>query len=164
MSGRDFLNITTNTIEPQAAITFVAEATQGAADFFIGTVRDHNLGRSVRGVSYDVFEELGLNVFKELATEARQRWGEKLNIYIEHYKGRLDVGGISILIAVSSPHRDESFKACRYLLEEIKHRAPIWKQEHYLDGDSQWVQGHALCSHGPATTQDEGHACHHDHH
>ncbi len=163
MSGRDFLNITANTIEPQAAIAFVAGATQGAADFFIGTVRDHNLGRSVRGVSYDVFEELGLNVFKELATEARQRWGEKLNIYIEHYKGRLDVGGISILIAVSSPHRDESFKACRYLLEEIKHRAPIWKQEHYLDGDSQWVQGHALCSHGPATTQDEGHACH-DHH
>lgn len=163
MHGRDFFKITSHTIEPKAAITFVAGPTQGAADFFIGTVRDLNLGRAVTGVSYDVFEELGLNVFKALAIEARQRWGEALHIYIEHYKGRLDVGGISILISVSSPHRDESFKACRYLLEEIKHRAPIWKQEHYIDGNSEWVQGHALCSHGPSKTENEEHACQHKH-
>lgn len=151
MSGKNHFHVATRTIQPQAAIDFVADEAHGAADLFIGTVRNLNLGKPVQGVSYDVFDELTLNIFQELADETRQRWGDKLNIYIEHFKGRLDIQGISILIAVSSPHRDESFKACRFIIEEIKHRAPIWKQEHYMDGDSEWVQGHALCSHGPVS-------------
>ncbi len=155
MSGKDHFAIATQPIQVQTAVDFVADDAHGAADLFIGTVRNVNLGKPVRGVSYDVFDDLTLNVFRELATESRQRWGEKLNIYIEHYKGRLDILGVSILIAVSSPHRDESFKACRFIIEEIKHRAPIWKQEHYVDGDSDWVQGHALCSHGPVSYDDE---------
>jgi len=155
MSGKDYFHIATTPIVAQASVDFVADDAHGAADIFVGTVRNHNLGKPVRGVSYDVFDELTINVFKELAAEARQRWGEKLNIYIEHFKGRLDINGISILIAISSPHRDESFKACRFIIEEIKHRAPIWKQEHYVDGDSEWVQGHALCSHGPVSYDDE---------
>jgi molybdopterin synthase catalytic subunit len=155
MSGKDHFAIATQPIQVQAAVDFVADDAHGAADLFIGTVRNVNLGKAVKGVSYDVFDELTINVFRELAIEVRQRWGDKLNIYIEHYKGRLDILGVSILIAVSSPHRDESFKACRFIIEEIKHRAPIWKQEHYLDGDSDWVQGHALCSHGPVSYKDE---------
>ena len=115
----------------------------------VDLLSNHNLGKRVKGVSYDVFEELTIKTFCDLADEARTKWGSELNIFIEHYKGRLGIGGISIMIAVSSPHRDESFKACRFIIEEIKHRAPIWKQEHYIDGDSDWVQGHALCSHGP---------------
>ncbi|MBK5913647.1 molybdenum cofactor biosynthesis protein MoaE [Rhodocyclus purpureus] len=150
MSGRDYLRISGSPLVAQAAIDFVADPAHGAADLFVGTVRDHNLGKPVRGVSYDVFDGLCLTVFRELAAEVRARWGERLKVYIEHFQGRLDIGGVSILVAVSSPHRDESFKACRYLIEEIKHRAPIWKQEHYVDGDSEWVQGHALCAHGPA--------------
>ena len=155
MSGKSHFAVATSSIQTQHAIDFVADDAHGAADLFIGTVRNHNLGKGVKGVSYDVFDELTLQVFGDLAKEARERWGEKLNIYIEHFKGRLDIKGISILIAVSSPHRDESFKACRFIIEEIKHRAPIWKQEHYLDGDSDWVQGHALCSHGPENHANE---------
>lgn len=155
MSGKDHFAIATQPIQVQTAVDFVADDAHGAADLFIGTVRNVNLGKAVKGVSYDVFDELTLNVFRDLANESRQRWGDKLNIYIEHYKGRLDILGVSILIAVSSPHRDESFKACRFIIEEIKHRAPIWKQEHYIDGDSEWVQGHALCSHGPVSYDDE---------
>jgi molybdopterin synthase catalytic subunit len=155
MSGKDHFAIATQPIQVQSAVDFVADDAHGAADLFIGTVRNVNLGKAVKGVSYDVFDELTLNVFRDLANESRQRWGDKLNIYIEHYKGRLDILGVSILIAVSSPHRDESFKACRFIIEEIKHRAPIWKQEHYIDGDSEWVQGHALCSHGPVSYDDE---------
>ena len=155
MSGKDHFTIATQPIQVQSAVNFVADDAHGAADLFIGTVRNVNLGKAVKGVSYDVFDELTLNVFRDLANESRQRWGDKLNIYIEHYKGRLDILGVSILIAVSSPHRDESFKACRFIIEEIKHRAPIWKQEHYVDGDSDWVQGHALCSHGPVSYDDE---------
>lgn len=155
MSGKDHFAVATQPIQVQSAVDFVADDAHGAADLFIGTVRNVNLGKAVKGVSYDVFDELTINVFRDLANESRQRWGDKLNIYIEHYKGRLDILGVSILIAVSSPHRDESFKACRFIIEEIKHRAPIWKQEHYIDGDSDWVQGHALCSHGPVSYDDE---------
>lgn len=151
MSGSNYLNVSSKPLSPEAAINFVSDDAHGAADLFIGTVRNHNLGKSVIGVSYDVFDELALQTFREITDDARLKWGEKLSIYIEHFKGRLEIGGMSILIAVSSPHRDESFKTCRFIIEEIKHRAPIWKQEHYLDGDSEWVQGHALCSHGPAS-------------
>lgn len=163
MSGRNYLAVSTSLISTEEAIQFVGDDAHGAADMFVGTVRNHNLGKQVKGVSYDVFDELTLKTFRDLASEARQKWGEMLNIYIEHFKGRLDIGGISILIAVSSPHRDESFKACRFIIEEIKHRSPIWKQEHYLDGDSEWVQGHALCSHGPVSYDDgpETKHCHH---
>lgn len=151
MGGLNHLGVSTVPLSTEDAVSFVADPEHGAADMFIGTVRNHNLGKSVKGVSYDVFEALTLQTFRELCDESRAHWGKQLNIFIEHYQGRLDIGGISILIAVSSPHRDESFKACRFIIEEIKHRAPIWKQEHYTDGDSEWVQGHALCSHGPVT-------------
>lgn len=64
--------------------------------------------------------------------------------YVAHYKGELPVGGISVIIAVSAPHRAETFEACRYVIEELKLRAPVWKQEHYTDGKSDWLPGHSL--------------------
>lgn len=147
MAGKTYCQVVTEVINPAAAFAFLADEAHGAADMFVGTVRNHNQGKEVRGISYDVFDALALNVFRELAAEARKQWGEDLNVYIEHFKGRQGIGGVSVVVGVSSRHRDESFKACRFLIEEIKHRAPIWKQEHYLDGDSEWVQGHALCGH-----------------
>lgn len=130
-----------------SASTFVDAPENGAMNLFVGRVRNHNLGRAVNAVSYDVFAPLACAVFEELCAEARAQWGERLKCYIEHYKGTLEIGGISVVIAVGSPHRDESFQACRYLIEQLKLRAPIWKQEHYVDGDSEWVKGHALCGH-----------------
>lgn len=159
MTDRNHLTIATAPIDVAAAFAWAADPAHGAANSFIGTVRDLNMGRDVVGVSYDVFDTLALNVFAELAAEARQRWGESLKIYISHFKGRLPVGGISVVIVVGSRHRDESFRACRFLIEEIKHRAPIWKQEHYTDGDSDWVQGHALCQHDKSQEPDDHAAC-----
>ncbi len=131
----------------QKAADFVDAAENGALTMFIGRVRNHNMGKSVNAVSYDVFAPLACNVFHTLCAEARAQFGEHLRLYVEHYKGTLTIGGISVIIAAGSPHRDESFKACRYLIEQLKIRAPIWKQEHYADGDSEWVRGHALCGH-----------------
>ena len=65
-------------------------------------------------------------------------------IFLEHAKGYTSVGEISILIAVGTGHRDEAFKICRYILEEIKHQSPIWKKEHYADGKEEWLPGHSL--------------------
>jgi molybdopterin synthase catalytic subunit len=147
MSDRIHVAIATQALSVQDAMVFVADPAHGAADVFVGAVRNHNLGKPVRGVSYDVFDALCLTVFEAIARSAQQHWGDDLKIYIEHFKGRLDIGGLSVVIAVSSKHREESFAACRYVIEAIKHQAPVWKQEHYVDGDSDWVKGHVLCAH-----------------
>lgn len=137
-------------LDPAAAIAFVEAPGNGAAVIFIGTVRDHNQGRKVIGVSYDVHEAMAQRSFREICMEACGRGPGGLRIHVTHAKGRLAVGGLSIVIAAASPHRDEAFVACRYVIEQIKHRSAIWKQEHYADGDSAWLQGHALCGHAHA--------------
>ena len=142
-----WVGISESPLSIQSATDFVDAPENGAMDMFVGKVRNHNLGKKVNAVSYDAFAPLASNVFTELCDEAREKFGQSLRCYVEHYKGRLEIGGISVVIAVGSPHRDESFKACRYIIEELKKRAPVWKQEHYVDGDSEWVKGHALCGH-----------------
>lgn len=147
MTQSVYTGISEETLSIQKAADFVDAAENGALNMFVGKVRNHNMGKAVNAVSYDVFAPLACNVFQEICTEAKAQFGERLRLYIEHYKGKLTIGGISVIIAVGSPHRDESFKACRYLIEQLKIRAPVWKQEHYVDGDSEWVKGHALCGH-----------------
>ena len=135
-------------LDAVAALAHCSDAGHGAADLFIGRVRDRNQGRDVRAVSYDMHQALCTRVFDAICDEAHGRWGHSLRLWLAHRSGRLEVGEASVIAAASSPHRDEAFLACRYLVEQMKHRAPIWKQEHYVDGDSEWVQGHALCQHG----------------
>lgn len=147
MAGKIHVSVADKPIEMAAAYDFVADPEHGAVNSFVGMVRNRNLGRDVVGVSYDVFEPLAENVLRQLCEKVRREHGGRINIYLSHYKGRLDIGGISVAIVVSTPHRAESFSACRALIEELKHSAPIWKQEHYTDGDSEWVKGHALCQH-----------------
>lgn len=129
------------------ALRFVQSDHHGAMAIFVGTVRDSNVGRTVTHIAYDVFVPLAESTFKTIGQLAQARYTSTLKVYISHFKGSLSVGGMSVIIAVSSKHREESFAACRFIIEEIKKRAPIWKQEHYTDGVSEWVQGHALCQH-----------------
>ncbi|MCP4474087.1 MAG: molybdenum cofactor biosynthesis protein MoaE [Gammaproteobacteria bacterium] len=140
-----FVKISQRPIDIQRAFDFTASPSHGGNASFLGTIRQHNLGKKVVGVSYDVLAPLAEKIIAQLCCQAEAQWGDALKFYIEHYQGRLAVGEVSVIIAVSSPHRDEAFKACRYLIDEIKLQAPIWKQEHYIDGNSEWVKGHALC-------------------
>ena len=135
-------------IDPSIYLAAMANPAHGAQDVFIGKVRVNNLNRQVVGIDYEIFAELAAKVLSDLCSEARQQIEPSLDFTVVHREGFVAVGEISVLIIASSPHRDESFRACRYLIEEIKHRVPIWKQEHYVDGKSEWVQGHALCQHG----------------
>lgn len=128
-----------------AAHAFVFDPAHGAVNSFIGAVRDFNEGKTVTGITYDVYDALTKNVLQKLCEDVRKKYDGAINIYISHFKGRLSIGGISVIIAVSTPRRAESFEACRTLIEELKHHAPIWKQEHYIDGDSAWAKGCALC-------------------
>ena len=147
MSENFSITITEESIKLAEAFNFVAAESNGAASSFIGTIRNKNLGREVLGVSYDIHKPLAIKTITELCEEAQRSSLDTLRIFISHFQGRLNVGETSIAIAVGSPHRNESFVACRFLIEEIKHRCPIWKKEHYVDGNSEWVKGHALCQH-----------------
>lgn len=126
------------------AANFVNSSQNGALNMFIGRVRNNNLGREVLAVSYDAFAPLCEKVFRDIALEAIEKFDKNLKIFISHHKGKLLIGGISVVIAIGSPHRDASFHACRYIIEELKKRAPIWKKEHYIDGDDDWLSGHEL--------------------
>ena len=136
---------------PIAQADFVsAEHSQahGAQILFFGVVRKVNMGRQVVAVAYDAFPPLAEATLTEICEEARTRWGQDLCFRLTHRTGTLQVGEISLAISVSSKHRDESYQASRYVIEELKNRAPVWKKEFYEDGESEWLKGHALCGHG----------------
>ena len=116
----------------------------GAQLIFWGLVRNTNEGKPVTAVSYDAHAPLAEKTFREIASEAQDRWGPDLRVVIVHRTGRLDVGEVSVVVGVASPHRDEGYQASRYVIEQLKMRSPIWKQEHYVDGDSDWLEGHTL--------------------
>lgn len=143
MSDTIQASISTDQLNIQDAYDFVADPAHGAVDVFVGAVRDHHEEQSVQGITYDVHEALAQKIFEEISEEAHKRWSG-IKTYLSHYKGQLDIGGISVIIAVSSAHRAESFEACRYMIEELKKRAPVWKQEHYGHGRSEWLPGHSL--------------------
>ena len=128
-------------LDPAAALAFVADPCFGGATLFLGRVRDHNHGRDVLGVSYDIHRPLALVRFAQIAVEIEREVGGQLKLYIAHAHGRLAVGEIAVVIAAGTPHRDEAFRACRQAIEAVKHSAPIWKQEQLASGESEWVRG-----------------------
>ena len=121
---------------------FISSVEFGASIFFTGTVRNLNNNKSVIGITYDSHDELVIKSFEEIYKEA----DKKLNIqnkavFIEHAKGYLNLGEMSIIIAVACKHRDQAYVLSRYIIEEIKKRSPIWKKEHYTDNQSDWLKG-----------------------
>jgi molybdopterin synthase catalytic subunit len=105
---------------------------------FEGWVRDHNDGRRVLRLEYEAFAPLALREGERIIGEARQRLNVEHAICV-HRLGPLQIGEVAVWVGVAAPHRDEAFRACRYIIDEIKHRLPIWKKEYYDDGDSGWV-------------------------
>ena len=136
-------SVSSNFLNIQDAYDFVSDPAHGAVDVFIGAVRNHHEGKPVTGITYDIHDELAVKEFQEICLDAQNIW-EGIKIYLSHYKGQLNIGGISVIIAVSAAHRAEAFEACRYIIEELKKRAPVWKQEHYELGNSEWLPGHSL--------------------
>ena len=137
-------NIKKEKISSEKANKFILSEKNGAESIFIGRVRNKNSGKKVTAVTYDVHDKAVIKSFQSICIDAKSKFDNNASIFVEHAKGYVSVGEISILIAVSSGHRDEAFKICRYILEEIKHKAPIWKKEHYTEGNEQWLPGHSL--------------------
>ena len=135
-----YASIVQDPIDPAAVFARVGGPEDGAAVLFVGTVRDHADGRSVRGMRYDAYDAMARQVLMEIAREAAERTGSH-RVAVVHRTGELAIGEPSVAIAVSHPHRAEAFEASRYVIEEIKKRLPVWKKEHYTDGEEEWVQG-----------------------
>ncbi len=115
-----------------------ASPTAGALCLFLGTVRNHNAGRTVVSLEYEAFAEMALPAMQAIADEARRLWAIE-EVHIVHRVGRLAVGDTSVAIAVTAAHRSEAFAACRFLVDTLKTRVPIWKKEHYQDGSHAWL-------------------------
>lgn len=110
----------------------------GAVVTFVGRVRSRSRGREVTKLEYEAYPEMAEGVFASIAAEIRSR-GEAIDVAIHHRIGTLAVGQISVVIAVSAPHRAQAFDACRYAIDRLKQIAPIWKREHSADG-AVWVE------------------------
>ena len=139
------IDITNDKISIASAEKFISSSKFGASIFFTGTVRDVNENKKVTGITYDAHDEMVIKSFEEIYQEA----SEKLKItnkavFIEHTKGYLSLGDISILIAVACKHRDQAYVLSRYIIEEIKKRSPIWKKEHYKNEESEWLKGNTI--------------------
>ena len=129
----------------EEAEQFISSSDFGASIFMSGTVRNHNNNKSVTGITYDSHDSLVIKSFEEIYNEADQKLNIKNKaVFIEHAKGYLNLGEISIIIAVACKHRDEAYILSRYIIEEIKKRSPIWKKEHYQNNETDWLKGNPI--------------------
>lgn len=117
----------------------VDDPANGAIVVMSGMVRQQTDGKPVVALEYQAYEPMALAVFQQIATQIRDLWAEVTHVAIHHRTGRLNVGEISVLVAVGCPHRTEAFAACKYAIDTLKHNAPIWKKEHWADGSTSWV-------------------------
>ncbi len=125
---------------------------------FEGWVRDHNDGQAVTRLEYEAFEELAVREGERIVEEALRRFPVVQALCI-HRVGALTLGEMAVWVGVSSEHRGEAFDACRFIIDEVKHRVPIWKKEHYRNGDSGWVN----CERCAAPAEHTHAAEHHEH-
>ena len=136
-----------NKILTSNAEKFIKDSKFGASIYFLGTVRNINENKTVTGITYDSHDEMVIKSFEEIYNEADQKLDIKDKaVFIEHAKGYLNLGDVSIIIAVACKHRDQAYVLSRYIIEEIKKRSPIWKKEHYQNEDSEWLKGNPISS------------------
>jgi molybdopterin synthase catalytic subunit len=127
----------------------------GGFTAFEGWVRDHNEGQQVLQLEYEAFEALGVREGERIIQEARERFGIAQLLCV-HRLGTLALTDIAVWVGAAAAHRDEAFKACRFIIDEVKHRVPIWKKEHYVSGDSGWVNCERCATHAHDHDHDHG--------
>jgi molybdopterin synthase catalytic subunit len=128
------------TSQPIDLTTLAASITtpdRGALVTFSGLVRDHHAGRAVVSLGYTAYGEMAERVCSDIVREAHERW--PVQVALAHRLGELRIGEIAVAVAVTASHRGVAFEACRWVIDELKARAPIWKRERYADGTEAWV-------------------------
>ena len=145
----DVIEISGEPIDTSALQGSLENPAAGGYCAFEGWVRNENEGHVVERLEYEAYEPLAVAEGEKVIAEAKERY-PFLEARCVHRVGLLEIGECAVWIGVAAKHRDEAFKACRYIIDEIKHRLPIWKKEHYVNGDSGWVNCERCAQHGIA--------------
>jgi molybdopterin synthase catalytic subunit len=127
-------------IDLNEAYAYLQAPEAGAVNLFVGTVRNHSKGKAVVRLDFEAYDAMALRQMEHLANEAMNKW-PLVKLAIIHAVGAKEPGIPVVVIGVSSAHRDASFEACRFLIDELKKTVPIWKKEFYKD-NSVWVNAH----------------------
>ena len=142
-SAGGLFRLTYAPMDPQELVRSVQRDESGAVTLFYGVVRNHSEGRAVERLEYEAHESMALRKMEEVAAEARRRFPDISEIGVWHRVGTLEIGETSLLVAVASPHRKESFEACHWAVDRVKEVVPVWKKEHWAGGAA-WVEGHTV--------------------
>lgn len=140
MNADDWVEILSQPLPIEQAIAFAACPAGGGMSVFLGMTRQEQSadGRQLAALDYHAYEQMALEQMQQLACRARQNW-PVVKLVLLHRVGRVPLGQPSVLIAVTTPHRQQAFAACRFLIDELKKLAPIWKQQVWSDGSTCWV-------------------------
>ena len=131
--------LTADPLDLAPLLAAVADPEHGGTATFIGTTRREGDGRAVAALHYEAYEELALAEMQAIAGEAREASGA--TVALLHRVGRVDVGAPSVMVAASAGHRPAAFAACRFAIDELKARVPVWKQTVFEDGATTWIDG-----------------------
>lgn len=140
------MRMVTTTIDVDALRKELVDPAAGAYAGFEGWIRNVNEGHDVLRLEYEAYEPLAVSEGEKVIAEAREKF-PILHAYCVHRTGMLEIGECAVWVGVSSGHRDEAFLACRYIIDQVKVRLPIWKKEHYANGDSGWVNCERCAAH-----------------
>lgn len=132
------MRMVTTAIDPESLRRELMDPAAGAYASFEGWIRNVNEGQDVLRLEYEAYEPLAISEGENVIAEARDRF-PVLHARCVHRSGLLEIGECAVWVGVSAGHRDEAFLACRYIIDQIKVRLPIWKKEHYVGGDTGWV-------------------------
>ncbi len=130
-------HVTAIAIDTEALLAFVGDPSAGGTALFVGTTRNENDGRVVERLEYEAYEAMAVEEMRRIGDEIARRWGI-VAVSMVHRVGVVPVGQVSVAVAVSAAHREESFAACRYGIDTLKATVPIWKKE-YFEGGEHWV-------------------------
>ncbi|MCG8440869.1 MAG: molybdenum cofactor biosynthesis protein MoaE [Caulobacterales bacterium] len=130
--------MTDRIIDPDSLKAALQNESAGACVCFEGWVRDHNEGEAVTRLEYEAHAPVAVKEGERILAEARERF-ELMTAHARHRVGLLEIGECAVWVGVSAAHRGAAFDACRYIIDELKQRVPIWKKEHYKDGHSGWI-------------------------
>ena len=124
-------------VDVDALVNAVSGPGRGAVVSFVGVVRNHHAGRDVLELEYSAYGSMAERTIRTIVAEAEARWPAA--VVVVHRLGRLAIGDVAVAVVAAGGHRGEAFEACRYAIEEVKQRVPIWKRERYADGSEAWV-------------------------
>ncbi len=136
--------ITTEVITGTEVRVAVEGPDAGAVVVFLGTVRNNTDGRPVTRLEYEAYPPMAEKKMAEIAQEIAQKWGDTLRTAMVHRIGKLEIGEVSVAVAIASPHRKDGFEACQYAMNRLKQIVPIWKREVWADGEAEWVKPDAV--------------------